>query len=59
MGLAEELLHGGDAQQLFLIRVKASFLDRIDNCGLIAVPAIGSALDELEARPFLAGEHIP
>lgn len=55
-GLAEELLHGGDAEQLLLIRVKARFLDRINNCGLVAVPAVGSAFDELEARPFLPGE---
>lgn len=52
-GLAEELLHGGDAEQLFLIRVKACFLDRVNDGGLIAVSAVAASFDELKASPFL------
>ena len=48
-GLAEEFLHGGNAEQLFLIRVKACFLDRVNDGGLITVSAVGASFDELEA----------
>ena len=57
-GLAEELLHGGDAEQLFLIRVKACFLDRVNDGGLVAVSAVAASFDELKASPFLTGESL-
>ena len=57
-GLAEELLHGGDAEQLFLIRVKACFLDRVNDGGLIAVSAVAASFDDLETCPFLTGESL-
>ena len=57
-GLAEELLHGGDAEQLFLIRVEACFLDRFNDSGLIAVSSVGTSFDELEASPLLTGESL-
>src|SRR5699024_9289648 len=47
--LAEELLHGGNAEQLLLIWVKACFLDRVDDSGLVAVSAVAASFDELKA----------
>ena len=57
-GFAEELLHGGNAEQLFLIRVKACFLDRVNDGGLIAVSAVAASFDELKTSPFLTRESL-
>lgn len=45
-GLTEQLLHGGDAEQLVLKGVEARLLDRLCDGGLVGVPAVGAALDQ-------------
>ena len=54
--LTKTLLHGGDAQQLFLIRVKACFGDCLCDCFFIGIATIGTALDQLPAMPFLTAD---
>lgn len=51
-------MHRGDAQQLPLIRVKARIADRLDNGSLVGISAIGTALDQFPAVPFLSADRL-
>lgn len=51
-------LHGGDAEQLVLKGVEACLLDRLCDGGLIGVPAVGPAFDQLPAAPFLSANRL-
>ena len=51
-------MHCGDAQQLPLIRVKARIADRLDNGSLVGISAIGTALDQFPAVPFLPADRL-
>ena len=51
-------MHRGDAQQFSLIRVKACIADRLDNGSLVGISAIGTALDQFPAVPFLSADRL-
>ena len=53
--LAEELCHGGDAEELLLVRVVAGGLHGGGDRVLVAVAADGAALDQFQAGVGVAG----
>ena len=48
-GFAQQLLHGGDAEDFSLIRIETRALNSGGDCGFTGVPAVGAALDQLPA----------
>ena len=48
-GFTQQLLHGGDAEELLFIGVKACALNGCGDCGFAGVLAVGAALDQLPA----------
>ena len=55
---AEQLLHGGDAEDFALIRVEARVLHGGGNNGFTGVLAIGTAFDQFPPGPFLSADSL-